>query len=148
MLLSFQLETCNPQLAFYHITHNLPIKLAKAITSCGTSYEGEIEVIKLGTGYTFQNIGQVNSLFIYTDSQSAIKTIMAQCRESYHNETITKIRDNLIQISSPVELIKLIYCPAHKGIKENEIGDNLAKTASKKASHLPSRTDISLSKVK
>ena len=69
---------------------NSPVKLAKAITSCGTSYEGEIEAIKLGTDYVFQNIGQANSLFIYTDSQSAIKATMAQSRESYRNETITK----------------------------------------------------------
>ena len=49
--------------------HNSPVKLAKAITSWGSSYEGEIEAIKLGTDYAFQNIG----LFVYTDSQSAIK---------------------------------------------------------------------------
>ena len=39
-------------------------------------------------------IGQANSLFIYTDSQSAVKATMAQSRESYHNETITKIWEN------------------------------------------------------
>ena len=128
--------------------HNSPVKLAKAITSWGSSYEGEIEAIKLGTDYAFQNIGQATSLFVYTDSQSAIKAIMAQSRESYHNETITKIQDNLTQISSLVEHIKLIYCPAHKGIKENEIADNFTKTASKKAFHLPPRADISISKVK
>ena len=51
-----------------------------------------------------------------------------------------------MQISSIVKYIKLIHCPAlNKGIKENGIADNLAKTASKKASHLPPRTDISLS---
>lgn len=44
--------------------------------------------------------------------------------------------------------IKLIYCPTHKSIKENENTDDLAKTVSKKASHLPPRTDISLSEVK
>ena len=53
-----------------------------------------------------------------------------------------------VVITSLVEHIKLIYCPAHKGIKENEIADNLAKIVSKKASHLPPRADISLSKVK
>ena len=98
--------------------HSLPIKLAKAITSCGRSYEGETEANKLGTDHAFQNIDQANSLYIYTDSQSAILAIMAQSRESYHNETITKIRDNLIQISSLVKHIKLMYCPEHKGINK------------------------------
>ena len=53
-----------------------------------------------------------------------------------------------MQISYLVEHIKLICCPAHKGIKENKIANNLAKTTLKKASHLPPRTDISLSKDK
>ena len=110
-------------------THSPPIKLAKTITSCGTSYEGEIEAIKLGTDYAFQNIGQANGLFIYTDSQSAVKAIMTQSRESHHNETITKIRDNLIQMSSLVEHIKLIYWPTHKPIQENEVADILAKNS-------------------
>ena len=33
--------------------------------------------------------------------------------------------------------IKLVYCPAHKGIPENETADSLAKVASKKAKYLP-----------
>ena len=33
--------------------HSLSIKHAKTITSCGTSYEGEIEAIKLVTDHAF-----------------------------------------------------------------------------------------------
>ena len=33
--------------------HSLSIKHAKNITSCGTSYEGEIEAIKLVTDHAF-----------------------------------------------------------------------------------------------
>ena len=44
--------------------HSSPIKLAKAITSCSTSYEGGKEAIKLGTDFAFQNIAQS----IYIDS--------------------------------------------------------------------------------
>ena len=62
---------------------------------------------------------------------------MVQSREFYHDETITKIRDNLMQISSLVEHIKLIDCLAHKGIKEDEIADNLAKTVFRNVPHLP-----------
>ena len=47
-----------------------------------------------------------------------------------------------------MEHINLRYCPAQKGVKEKEIADNLAKPASKKASHLPPKVDISLTKVK
>ena len=80
--------------------HSLPIKFTKAITSCGISYEGEIEAIKLGADHTFENNCQDNSRLIYTYSQPAIKTMMARSREPYHNETITEIRDNLLQINS------------------------------------------------
>ena len=31
----------------------------------------------------------------------------------------------------------MIYCPGHKGVRENEIADSLAKTGVKKARHLP-----------
>ena len=71
--------------------HSLLIKLAKSITSCGTSYEGDTEVIKLATDHTFKSTGQANNLFIYTDSQSVVKATMTKSRESYHNETITQI---------------------------------------------------------
>ena len=57
--------------------------------------------------------------------------------EFYHDETITRILGNLIQISSLVERTKLIYCAAHKGIKENGTADNLVKTTCKKAHLLP-----------
>ena len=36
------------------------------------------------------------------------------------------IRKNLTEISPKVKSIKLIYCPAHKEIKENETADELA----------------------
>ena len=48
--------------------YSVPVKLAKAITACGTSYEGEMETMKLVTDRAFKNIGQSNSLFIYADS--------------------------------------------------------------------------------
>ena len=54
--------------------HNsLPIKFARATTFGGANYEGKIEAIKLGTDYTFENIGQANSLFIYTDSSLQLR---------------------------------------------------------------------------
>ena len=47
--------------------HNSPVKLAKAITSWGSSYEGEIEAIKLGIDYAFQNMVRlIVYLFIQT----------------------------------------------------------------------------------
>ena len=130
--------------------YKTPIKETKAVTSCGTSYEGEIKAIELGTSLALKNINKnkTTSILIYSDSQSAIKAVMAQNRDSYHNTTIRKIRDNLIQLSSLVSEIQIIYCPAHKGIEDNEIADSLAKVASKKASHLPPRTDLSIPKIK
>ena len=44
--------------------HCLPIKLAKATTSCGTIYKGEMEAIKLGTDYALVRL--IVYLFIQT----------------------------------------------------------------------------------
>ena len=41
--------------------------------------------------------------------------------------------------------IRLVYCPAHQGIEENELADSVAKTVSKKARHLQPSTQISSS---
>ena len=38
--------------------------------------------------------------------------------------------------SEKVDNIKIIYCPAHIGIEENELADRLAKTGAKNAKHL------------
>ena len=60
------------------------------------------------------------------------KVIIEQNHKNYHDTTITEIRQNLINISHSIKLIKVIYCPAHKGIVENETVDKLVKTAAKK----------------
>ena len=39
-------------------------------------------------------MAQASSLSNYANPQSATKAIMAQSRESFHNETIIKIRNN------------------------------------------------------
>ena len=49
---------------------------------------------------------------------------MGQNRESYHNMAIRGIRLNLIELSSSVEKMKMIYCPAYKGMFENEMADS------------------------
>ena len=50
-----------------------PVKLAKAVKQMGTSYEGEIEAIKLAVEYANENITSVHdNLHIFSDSQAAI----------------------------------------------------------------------------
>ena len=44
--------------------HSVPVKLAKAITACGTSYEGEMETMKLVTDCAFKKIGQPKSFYL------------------------------------------------------------------------------------
>ena len=55
------------------------------------------------------------NLFIYSDSQSAIQSIMGQNKESYHKITIRRIRSSLIELSTCVDKLKMMYCPTHKG---------------------------------
>ena len=49
--------------------------------------------------------------------------IIPQNGENYQNSTIREIRENLIEISPKVQNVRIVYCPAHQGIKENELAD-------------------------
>ena len=114
-----------------------PVKLAKSVKQMGTSYEGEIEAIKLALEYANENITSAHdNLHIFSDSQAAILSITCQDSEKYHNSMIRQIRENIMDISEKVDNIKIIYCPAHIGIEGNELADGLAKTGAKKAKHL------------
>ena len=55
---------------------SLPIKLAKAVTSSGTSYEGELEAIKISADYTKESISNsTENMHIFGDCQAAIHVI-------------------------------------------------------------------------
>ena len=51
-----------------------------------------------------------------------------------------------MSICQMVEEIKLVYCPAHKGITDSETADSLDKVVSKKAKHLPWKPEIHFAK--
>ena len=63
---------------------------------------------------------QMISLHKFFNCQSAISAVTSQNRENYHNSTIRAIRENLMGISQKVQNIRLVYCPVHQGIQENE----------------------------
>ena len=75
------------------------IKLAKAVTPRGSSYADELEVIKLGTSFPVKDIRNAVNLFIHSDSQSAIQSVMGPNRESYYSVAIRGIISNLIESS-------------------------------------------------
>ena len=51
-------------------------------------------------------------------------------------------------IRPKVQNIRLVYCPVHQGIPENELADSLAdSTSSKKAKHLQPNTQLSPSEI-
>ena len=52
-----------------------------------------------------------------------------------------------MDISPKVQNIRLVYCPSHQGIQENELADPLAKTSSKEAKHLQPNTQLSSSEI-
>ena len=86
----------------------------------GTSYEGEIETIKLAVEYANENIISAHdNLHIYSDSQAAILSITSQDNEKYHNSMIWQIRENIMNISEKIDNIEIIYCPAHIGTEGN-----------------------------
>ena len=91
----------------------------------------------MGTQYAKDNLSSSNNnLHIDTDSQTAIKAIIGQNRESYHKNTKRNVWENLMRMCQMIHTIKLVYCPVHKGILDNETADSLTKVASKKAKYL------------
>ena len=93
--------------------NSTPIKIAKAVKYMGSSYEGELEAIKIATEYARDNISPSNdSLHIFSDCQSAISAVTSQNRENYHNSTIRAIRENLIDISPKVQNIRISMLPS------------------------------------
>ena len=59
--------------------------------------------------------------------------ITQQSNENNHHLTISSIIEILFDRSTKVKSIKIICCPAHKGIKGNETADARAKVATNKA---------------
>ena len=72
------------------------IKIAHAVTKMDTSYQGELQAIRM------------ENLYIFVDSQAAIQAIIEQNHKNYHNITITEIRQNLINISHSIKSIKFV----------------------------------------
>ena len=72
---------------------------------------------------------------------------MSQSRENYHNSTVKSIQGDLMDISSKVQNIKIVYCPTHEDIEENELADALAKIVSKKSKRLQPNTQLSPSEI-
>ena len=65
--------------------------------------------------------------------------------EKYHDSTIGAIQETFMGISPELQNVRIVYCPAHEGIEENELADSLAKTVSKKVEHL--HTQLSPSEI-
>ena len=69
----------------------------------GTSYEGEIEAIKLAVEYANESITSAHdNLHIFSDIQAAILSITSQNSEKY-NSMIKQIRENIMDISEKVD---------------------------------------------
>ena len=79
-----------------------------------SSYEGELEAIKIAPEYARDSIFPSNdNLHIFSDCQSAILAVTSLNKEHYHNSIVSAICENLMDISPKVQNIRLVYCPAH-----------------------------------
>ena len=98
--------------------------MAEAVKCMESSYEGELEAIKIAIEYARDSLSPSNdSLHIFSDCQSAILAVTAQNKGNYHNSTVRAIREILMDISPKVQNIKFVSCLAHQGIEENELAD-------------------------
>ena len=125
-----------------------PIKIAKAVKCMGPSYKAELEAIQIATEHGRDNISTSNDIFhIFSVCQSSILAIMSQNRENYHNSTARAIQENFMDIGPKVQNIRIVYCPAHQIIEENELADSFSKTTSKKVKYPQSNTQLSPSEI-
>ena len=113
------------------------------------SYERALEAIKIANKKmpetTFHP--KMISFHIFSDCHSAILATTFQNRENYHNSTVRPIQENLMDILPRVQNVRLVCCPAHQCIEENETADSFAKIPLKKARHLQPNTQLSLSEM-
>ena len=125
-----------------------PIKIAKAVKCMGSSHEGELEAIQIATEHGRDNISTSNDIFhIFSVCQSSILAIMSQNRENYHNFPAKAIQENFMDIGPKVQNIRIVYCPAHQTIEENELAGSFSKTASKKVKYPQPNTQLSPSEI-
>ena len=53
-----------------------------------------------------------------------------------------------MKISPKTQKVRMVYCPSHQDIEENELADSLAETSSKKARYLRPNIQLSPSEIK
>ena len=71
---------------------SIPVKLAKAISSKGKSFDSELAAILMATQYALTQLTKEHDSFnIYSDCQAIIGAITSHTRENYHNNTISLI---------------------------------------------------------
>ena len=71
---------------------SIPVKLAKAISSKGTSFDSELAAILMATQYALTQLTKEHDSFnIYSDCQAIIGAITSHTRENHHNNTISLI---------------------------------------------------------
>ena len=69
-----------------------PIKIAKAVKCMGPTYEGKLEAVEIATEYARDNLSpSIDSLYIFSDCQSAKLAVTSQNKENYHYSTVRGI---------------------------------------------------------
>lgn len=69
-------------------------------------------------------------IIILSDSRASLQAVQNNQLNVYQNKYITEIREKIIILEETFKKrIFLVWIPAHKGIKGNEMADQLAKEA-------------------
>ncbi len=121
----------------HHLTFNEPI------SKFGTSYQGELEGIRIALEQTvlLADQHQPTGLHIFTDCQSAITTVSSLGIEtSEHLATNTRCRTLVRHLTEKGISCKISWVCGHAGLRPNELADEAAR----EAAELAKESDIPL----
>lgn len=114
-----------------------------------TVYEAELVGIRLAAELAISHRTRLcTSFWFFIDNQSSIRALTQQLRPTPGLSLRQRALDVLTTLAdtSPFATVRLVWCPAHIGIQENEDADEAAKEATRvgQPQHLP----LSLAAVK
>lgn len=103
-------------------TYNL--KIAGCLPQLSSVFTAELVAIKMAVSHILSTKAKSN--IILSDSESAIKDIVS-IKPNLGNYITFKVRESIVMAASLNISISLCWIPSHKGLKGNEIADQLAK---------------------
>ncbi|MEW8548387.1 MAG: reverse transcriptase domain-containing protein [Candidatus Thiodiazotropha sp.] len=122
---------------------NEPVLLKRPVSSRGSILLGELVAIKMAINHVFNTCsrnqgspGNINSVHIFSDSQSAIGNLTLGWEAKNHKTTIQEVKADIKKLQEAGIQVDISWTPGHADIKGNEQADQMAKEAANEAKEM------------